>query len=63
MLSKQNYKCGICSIEINISSHADHDHDTGKARGILCSSCNTLLGRLESKGFDWVNLAKLYLNK
>lgn len=63
MLFKQDFKCAICSIEINISSHADHNHETGIARGILCSSCNTLLGRLESKGFDWIELAKAYLNK
>jgi NMD protein affecting ribosome stability and mRNA decay len=63
MLFNQNFKCAICSIEINISSHADHDHETGLARGILCSSCNTLLGRLESKGFDWVDKAKAYLNR
>ena len=63
MLFNQNFKCGICSIEINTSSHADHNHETGKARGILCSSCNTLLGRLESVGFDWVLKAKEYLNK
>jgi hypothetical protein len=61
MLFNQDFKCAICSIEINVSSHADHNHDTGEARGILCSSCNTLLGRLESKGFDWVDLAKSYL--
>jgi NMD protein affecting ribosome stability and mRNA decay len=63
MLFNQDFKCAICSVEINVSSHADHDHDTGKARGILCSSCNTLLGRLESKGFDWVDKAKAYLDK
>lgn len=63
MLFKQDFKCGICFVEINISSHADHDHETGIARGILCSSCNTLLGRLESVGFDWVVNAKKYLSK
>ena len=63
MLFNQDFKCAICSVEINVSSHADHDHDTGKARGILCSSCNTLLGRLESKGFDWVDRAKAYLER
>lgn len=63
MLFNQDFKCAICSVEISISSHADHDHETGIARGILCSSCNTLLGRLESKGFDWIDLAKAYLDK
>lgn len=61
MLFNQDFKCAICSVEVNISSPADHNHLTGEARGILCSSCNTLLGRLESKGFDWVDLAKEYL--
>ena len=63
MLFSQNFKCAICSVEINVSSHADHDHKTGLARGILCRSCNTLLARLESVGFDWVIKAKEYLNK
>jgi hypothetical protein len=25
----------------------DHNHDTGALRGLLCSSCNTLVGRIE----------------
>jgi len=62
MLFNQDFKCALCYAEINISSHADHDHKTGKARAILCHSCNTLLGRIENKGFDWVDKAKLYVD-
>lgn len=28
-------------------AHIDHCHTTGKFRSLMCSSCNTLLGRLE----------------
>lgn len=38
-------KCAICSIERSGKNHAlDHDHKTGKLRGILCNNCNTGLG-------------------
>ena len=60
---EQDYKCDICKKDIHKSSHADHNHITNKARGILCPGCNTLLGRLEAVGFDWVEKAKEYLKK
>lgn len=62
-LANQNYMCAICLKDIHESSHADHDHNTGSPRGILCPGCNTLLGRLESVGFDWVDSAKSYLSR
>lgn len=65
-LKKQNYRCAICNIDSPSPSgkrdwHADHDHLTGKPRGILCSSCNTLLGRIENKEKDWFKKASNYL--
>ena len=41
LLSKQNGKCAICGKtpdKINLS--VDHDHKTGKIRGLLCKDCN-----------------------
>jgi hypothetical protein len=66
-LKYQNYTCAICGSDKPSKSgkkdwHADHDHTTGKARGVLCAGCNTLLGRIESVGFDWVDKAKKYLS-
>ena len=48
MLIKQNGKC-ICGRDnstnkISIYLHVDHDHETGKVRGLLCFSCNRILG-------------------
>ena len=38
----------------------DHDHTTGKIRGLLCISCNRVLGYLENS--TWVTRAKAYLS-
>lgn len=49
LLKSQNNKCAICRKEIQWPSkytHVDHDHETGKVRGILCRSCNLALGYL-----------------
>ena len=49
MLIEQNGKCKICgsttpnSKQFSVFS-VDHDHSTGKIRGLLCTSCNRMLG-------------------
>jgi hypothetical protein len=46
---KQNRCCGICKEPIPVQgnkSHLDHNHDTGKVRGLLCPTCNMGIGLL-----------------
>lgn len=53
VLRYQNYKCAICGKKLNATgdrstqgeaANIDHNHETGKLRGILCINCNKLLG-------------------
>ena len=47
MYTKQEGKCAICGKHQNDSVRIlaiDHDHITGKFRGLLCGKCNLLLG-------------------
>lgn len=49
MLVEQGGGCAICRRppRSDISLHVDHDHSTGRIRGILCFRCNNSLGDLE----------------
>lgn len=49
VLAFQNGVCFVCgkhSVGKRLST--DHSHDTGLFRGLLCSRCNPLLGKLEN---------------
>jgi hypothetical protein len=41
-LSNQIGACKICSKETKL--YVDHNHTTGKVRGLICNNCNTVLG-------------------
>lgn len=44
MISSQNNLCAICNKPSHKTLFIDHDHVTGKVRGLLCSHCNTGIG-------------------
>jgi len=46
----QDFRCAICSkhqSQCKTRLAVDHDHQTGKVRGLLCYSCNTKLAFVE----------------
>jgi hypothetical protein len=57
LLNVQKGLCCICKADFgdNLSNgngrqyHIDHDHYTGKVRGLLCGPCNMALGHIENK--------------
>lgn len=65
LLTQQNYKCIICDIDKCKSGRnfaVDHDHVTGKIRGLLCSACNTGLGQFKDSP-ELLQKAIKYLEK
>lgn len=48
ILEQQQGACAICDTGAGEKPwHVDHDHSTGRVRGILCHSCNTGLGNFK----------------
>lgn len=63
MLEHQESKCAVCGKHISGKGvHIDHNHETGKVRGLLCRCCNIGLGHF---GDSAKNLRKAadYLEK
>jgi len=48
MFESQWGRCGICCnrLKFDHSTHVDHDHTTGRVRGLLCHHCNVLIGHI-----------------
>lgn len=69
MLLYQHNLCGICEQPENaiggkdkkhIQLSIDHDHKTGRVRGLLCNNCNRGLGLLK-ENVEYLQNAILYL--
>lgn len=44
LLESQNGVCAVCEGKTGRKLSVDHDHKTGKVRGLLCVKCNLALG-------------------
>ena len=49
MFSEQNGVCKICKKPDKKKLAVDHDHTTGRIRGLLCYSCNLHIGWYENR--------------
>lgn len=54
--------CAICDryFDTDVVRAIDHDHSTGRVRGVLCKQCNTALGGFKDST-ELINKAILYL--
>lgn len=65
MLIAQGSGCACCGAQVNKSGRrlgVDHDHRTGKVRGVLCHHCNAGIGHFEDDPAR-LRLAIAYLEK
>lgn len=70
MLIEQNNVCAICGKEETVKNYkdkvsslaVDHDHKTGKIRGLLCQKCNSGLGKFEDNEDNMLKAVE-YLRK
>jgi hypothetical protein len=60
LIAAQDGKCAICGV--GVPEHVDHDHVTGRIRGMLCFSCNGGLGQF-GDSVERLRLAIAYLER
>lgn len=69
MEKKQNHRCGICGMKLeqtnpnnqyNNNKHfsVDHNHKTGKIRGLLCRNCNSGIGWMRENPYILIKTIK-----
>jgi hypothetical protein len=66
LLVEQNFQCVICKTKEpggrHNNWHVDHNHDTGRVRGLLCWLCNSGLGKFKDR-VDLLENAVKYLKE
>lgn len=65
LLASQDGRCAICSNPLADEErvpHVDHDHSSGRVRGLLCFLCNTALGKFRDDP-DLLRAAIAYLER
>lgn len=62
LLKAQSGLCAICTEELSGRKHLDHDHVSGRVRGILCQHCNRGLGGFRDKP-EHLKQAALYIER
>lgn len=63
LLEAQDHRCAICEKKLTVASrpaNVDHDHRSGRARGLLCQNCNTTIGYLHEDA-EWLRRAQNHL--
>ena len=65
LLADQGGKCAICGATEPASTtwHVDHDHKTGRIRGLLCLHCNVGLGHFKDSETNLIAAAKYLEDK
>ena len=61
-LREQGGGCAVCGRppKPGKSLHVDHDHETGRVRGLLCFKCNAALGQLDDD-LERIEAALIYV--
>lgn len=62
MSDLQNNECAICFKQLFNKAHIDHNHSTGKVRGLLCAGCNIRLSQIENPVLLKASLTYLQLH-
>lgn len=62
MLVAQGNACALCGVTFTKTPLVDHDHFTGRVRGLLCAGCNNILG-LARDSADRLRAAAAYLER